>query len=282
MLAGVSQCLPNSDAIVYEEAFQPLELDRKELKYARLRRNIACAAKMHEAALPAGKKHHNVIMVTLTYRPEAEWGNKDMAAYLNHVRMWMKRRTAGASPLRYVWVAELTKAGRMHYHVLFWMPKGCTMPKADKQGWWPHGSTRTEKAVAPVKYVMKYASKMDSKVYRVSDVLVNGRLCRKQVEVCYPKGARCYGVGGLDQQFKYSRRWLNLPAFIKGRAAIDDRWTRASGGGWLEHRTGQVWPSEFGMCYQTPSKLHIVRLHKHERVIEADGPFNWYLPEQVH
>ena len=61
--------------------------------------------------------------------------------------------------LHYVWVLELTKRGRPHYHVLFWLPKGVSMPKADKQGWWKHGMTRSG-GHSPVGYLCKYTSKV--------------------------------------------------------------------------------------------------------------------------
>ena len=47
------------------------------------------------------------------------------------VREWARRKDIF---IHYVWVLELTKRGRPHYHVLFWLPKGVSMPKADKQG----------------------------------------------------------------------------------------------------------------------------------------------------
>jgi hypothetical protein len=237
--------------------FNPTELDRDMVRYSRLKRNIGVAAKCHEVNNPVGRKNHNVIMVTLTYKADT-WSAKHISAYTDHVRKWLDRRCG--EKLRYIWVAELQKRGVIHYHVIYWLPKGITMPKADKQGWWPHGSTRTEKAVAPVKYVMKYASKLDSK---------EG----------YPDGARTYAVGGLDETSRKSRRWLNFPSFIKARASISDSWTRSVGGGWLEHATKKIWPSEWGLSLVTRAKLHIVRIHDHGRPMEnVAGPFEWVRP----
>lgn len=264
LLDGQQQSYPASDAIEWDgKPFEPTKIDRKETKFRRLRRNIGCAAKLHETALPyvrtidSGPMRHNVIMVTLTYARDDEWQAKHIASYLTNVRNWLTRRTAGLHNLRYVWVAELTKKGRVHYHVLMWLPRGYTMPKADKQGWWKHGSTKTEQAVAPVKYILKYASKLDSK------------------EGGFPAHCRMFGVGGLDQPGRWSRKWLNYPAFIKGRASINECWERAEGGGWLEHATGIIWPSEWGVCMMTKQSIQLLRLHSHERLIDADGPFNW-------
>ena len=80
-------------------------------------------------------------MVTLTYREDVEWSPRQVSGYLKCVREWARRKDIF---IHYVWVLELTKRGRPHYHVLFWLPKGVSMPKADKQGWWKHGMTRSE------------------------------------------------------------------------------------------------------------------------------------------
>lgn len=231
----------------------PLEMVRDELRYKRLRRNIGVAAKLHEISLPYGQKNHNVIMVTLTYAVD-DWQPFHISRYIEHVRKWMYRRTG--QKLKYLWVAEMQKRGVIHYHVLYWMPRGVTMPKADKQGWWPHGSTRTEKANKPVAYAMKYASKLDSK---------KG----------FPDGAHTYGVGGLVKADRGARRWFNFPSFIKARASVSDRWTRIVGGGWLDGSTGEIWPSEWGICLVTKLKLSIVRIHDHGRPLDVGGPFSW-------
>lgn len=244
----------NALAELHPSPFEPQEMDRDMMRFSRLRRNIGVAAKCHEIRMHQDVQRHNVVMVTLTYVKD-DWKPEHMSSYIGHVRKWMYRRTG--EKLRYLWVAELQKRGVIHYHVLFWMPVGITMPKADKQGWWPHGSTKTEKAFAPVRYVMKYASKLDSK---------EG----------YPDGARTYGVGGLCKTDRSSRRWLNFPSFIKARSSISDIWTRALGGGWLEHATRKVWPSEWGVCLVTKKTLSIVRIHDHGRpMADVAGPFEW-------
>lgn len=256
LLEGQRQSLPPSDAIEWRDEFKPAEFTHDEMRYKRLRKNIGVAAKLHSVSITGGKSYFNVCMVTLTYRPGVDWHKTHMSAYMDHVRKWHMRRTG--RELKYVWVAEIQTLTRgvIHYHVLYFMPKGITMPKADKQGWWPHGSTRTERAVAPVNYVMKYASKLDTK---------KG----------FPKNARTYGIGGLAEIDRLSRRWLNQPAFVKARASITDRWDRAVGGGWVERSTGQIWPSEWGVCLVTKQKVSIVRLHDHGRPMDVGGPFEW-------
>ena len=80
-------------------------------------------------------------MLTLTYREVGAWHPRHISELLQRVRVWLRRR---GERLRYVWVGELQQRGALHYHVLCWLPRGLTLPKPDKQGWWTHGSTRIE------------------------------------------------------------------------------------------------------------------------------------------
>ena len=56
--------------------------------------------------------------------------------------------------------------------------------------------TNTQPARSGVGYLMKYMSKL-------------GELTK------FPKGIRLYGIGGLDQDGKNVRTWLNLPEWVK-------------------------------------------------------------------
>jgi hypothetical protein len=168
--------------------------------------------------------------------------------------------------LHYIWVMETKarKSGayvgqvREHYHVVVWMPFGVRAEdlKLDARGFWPHGMTQAVKARAAVRYVMKYASKFDN-------------------EGAFPKGARCYGVGGLDDVGRRVRRWVNWPAFVQGRASIDDPWSRCEGGGWVNRATGEWLPSEFGLSGVCKAYVRLVRIFEHDRAIQAGGPFSW-------
>ena len=124
-----------------------------------------------------------------------------MSNYLKCVREWARRKGIF---IHYVWVLELTKRGRPHYHVLFWLPKGVSMPKADKQGWWKHGMTRSEWAYSPVGYLCKYTSKgIDFDSW--------GKL---------PRGGRLYGHGGYTPKMRITRAWRVAPAWV--RELIDE------------------------------------------------------------
>lgn len=201
----VTQHLPsNPDAVL---------IDQDAMRLRRLKKNVLTTARMHQKAAPYGSKP---CMVTLTYREGVEWSADHLSPYIRHVRQWMKRK---GHVFRYVWVFELTKRGRPHYHLLCWMPKGLTMPKADKRGWWPWGMTRTEWARHAVGYIAKYASK------GTDDVI--------------PKGVRLYGVGGLGAPDRLTRAWWNLPVGVRRWGFPSDRWRRAVGGGWVCRASGE-------------------------------------------
>lgn len=158
-------------------------------------------------------------MVTLTYRPGEMWNPLHVAAFLKNVRQWLLRRNAKA---RYVWVMELTKAAVPHYHVLLWLPRGVTIPKPDKQGWWAHGSTRVEWARKAVGYLAKYASKG----CEPGDI---------------PRGARLHGAGGLDADQRAERTWWMRPMWLREVTTIGERVDRAKGGARISRLSGEVW-----------------------------------------
>ena len=98
-------------------------------------------------------------MLTLTYRPDADWAPGQISSVVRHIRQWLARK---GHEMRFVWGQEFTKKGRPHYHLLLWLPLGLTIPKPDKQRWWPWGMTKIEWARNAVGYIAKYASKGDA------------------------------------------------------------------------------------------------------------------------
>lgn len=238
---------------------EPLLIDKLQGRCTRLRKNLGVAAKwLSQCGLQAW-------MLTFTYRDDVEWRAEHVRDALQRLRVWLKR--AHGAQLRYVWVME-TKArksgaevGRVrpHYHVVLWVPAQVTKDdlKLDARGYWHHGMTNAEKAAAAVRYVMKYASKFDN-------------------EGAFPKGARCYGIGGMGDVGGAIRRHINWPAFVQARAAITDAFGRAKGGGWVNRITGEWWPAEWGRAFSTARHTLLVRLHDHGRPLEeVAGPFNW-------
>lgn len=245
-----------------QNELEALTLKKDEARFIRLQKNVGVSAKLHMMELRGQRL--NVVMVTPTYRPGTAWEPFHLSAYTDHVRKWYRRLTGEV--LRYVWVAEVQDGKRradggarnvIHYHAIFFLRKGVTMPKADKQGWWPHGSTNTMRCTNPVAYVMSYA--------------------KKQADVSgLPKGARRYGVGGLDRSSRAVRRWLNWPSFVQARASVQDNFARAPGGGWVNRVTGEWWPSEYGLRFATAQQIVVVRLHDHGRPMgNVAGPFSW-------
>ena len=238
---------------------QCITIDRAQARVTRLRKGVGTASKCH-LNLAEGTGHNNV-MVTLTYAGTNEdWRPKHVARYIDAVRLWFKKRCPGER-LRYVWVAELQKRGVLHYHAVFFLPAGVSMPRADKRGWWPHGMTNTLKATAPVAYLMKYASKADSKS-------IGG----------FPRGSRIYGIGGLDAAGAAFKRWCLWPAYVQGNASVNDRFRPAAGGGYRDDATGVLLESEFAPTGGGYSSF--IRVRESVRSIDAQGPFTW-LPDAL-
>lgn len=247
-LVSVSTKFPDASGVG-----EIVTIDRSEARVKRLRKAVSLGAKaIHNVC---GAYQRNVVMVTLTYAGTNEdWRPQHVRDYINRVRKWLDRR--GGGKLRYVWVAELQKRGVIHYHVLVWLPKGLTMPKADKQGWWCHGMTNTVRAKRPVAYILKYASKADAST-------IGG----------FPRGARIHGCGGLDSAGVACKRWVLWPAYVQGNASVTDRFRPARGGGYLNRDTGELLRSEFmptGGGFK-----NFVRIRTTPRRIDASGPFSW-------
>lgn len=230
-------------------AFRP---DPSRVRLSKLRRAVGFAARCHLAPVP-GDRIGTVFMVTLTYRAGVDWSPCHMADFVRPLRQWLWRKGLA---LRFVWVAELQKRGAVHYHVAVWLPADVFLPSPDKRGWWPHGSTRTERARGAVGYLMKYLSKGLG-----------------PDDMRLPKGARMYGVGGLEHSMRRARRWLGLPGFVRARADIFDDWRRAFGGGWRSP-DGDVIPSEFERAW-VGDGYSLVRVADYGRPFDASGPFTW-------
>lgn len=160
--------------------------------------------------------------LTLTYRPNDLWQPRHISECIKRMRYWLLRR--GVRP-RYVWVAEQHQSGRVHYHAIIWLPKGLTLPKPDKQGWWPHGFTNVQWARKGIGYLVKYATKS------------------KTNAAPFPRGCRLHGHGGLSPDHRVRRSWWMLPKYQRDRCEPSDLVRRCRGGGWRSPVTGQWWPA---------------------------------------
>ncbi|MGJ7531414.1 rolling circle replication-associated protein [Variovorax sp. GB1P17] len=256
---GVSRNLPTA----FVMAEHSIEIDRPQARVTRMRKGVGVGAKCL-LNLGEGDSGNNV-MVTLTYRgTNADWQPRHVSDYIRAVRKWFAHRCPGQR-LKYLWVAEIQDGKRradgigrgvIHYHAIFFLPAGVSMPPADKRGWWPHGFTNTEKGYSPVAYLMSYAKKANSKN-------VGG----------FPRGSRLYAVGGLDAPGAAIKRWVLWPAYVQGNAAITDRFRPAEGGGYINAETGQFLESEFAPTGGGFSRF--IRVRTTPRQIDASGPFSW-------
>lgn len=240
-----------SPGLVNSQTTLPLILDPVGSRLRRLKRSILTAARMHEFSCLG--KRTRVAMLTLTYRDCDQWRPDHLTDAVRNIGRWLQRRS---HQCRYVWVAELQQRGALHYHVLVWLPRGLTLPKPDKQGWWPHGSTRIEWARKAVGYLVKYASKIQSKdSFR------------------FPAGARLHGKGGLDVDGAAVCRWWSLPQWARELVDVGGA-VRRKGCGLVERGTG--------VCLQSPWRVsrcdsHYVAERRFSYIggLKADGPFSW-------
>lgn len=213
--------IKTSDTLLPNE----VEIDQKKARLTRLRRSVLTAAHLFQQ--PWSGFRTRTAMLTLTYRDVGAFEPCHISLLIKHIRQWLQRR---GYRMLYVWVAELQQRGALHYHVLIWLPKGLTLPKPDKQGWWPHGSTRIEWAKRPIGYLCKYVSKLD-------------------IEGGLPKGARLHGAGGFVQAAQQIRQWFNLPTWLKHLAGVGSRFVRVKGVGLVDR--------DSGVCVQSPWRVSV-------------------------
>lgn len=209
-----------------------------------MKRNVIATANMVNAQVTRIKAYRTRAMfLTFTYRSTVQPQPSHMSDVWTNYRNWCARRDVEC---RYVWVAELHKSGKVHYHAIIWVPLNLRLPYFDKwsvigkppyhgigprrmTAWWPHGFTNMKQARSPVGYLAKYASKA---VHRAGED-----------DHTYPAGLKIYGVGGLDKDQRQIRRYINLPAWLAERVGPHEPVKRIQGGGWIEKLSHVFWPS---------------------------------------
>lgn len=203
-------------------------VDRVASRLRRMRRATLTAAKEVEArSLRPGFRKPWAVGVTLTYRDGSDWNGRQISDCIKRVSQWAARR---GIVVPYVWVAELQKRGAVHYHAIFWVPRGFTLPKPDKQGWWPHGSTRIELLRCGAAYASKYASKGE-----------DGRR--------FPKGLRLHGRGGLDASERMAVRWWCLGKWVRDFFGIAARDVIKITGGYCSRTDGEYLASPWRVTF---------------------------------
>lgn len=139
-----------------------------------------------------------VKMITLTYAEDGQWNANHIKEFLRHIRRWYLRHTG--RKLIYLWVQELFKSGRPHYHVMIWVREGIFLPFGDEgvyKPWWPHGFTNLKSKIRHGgAYLSKYLSKVAPGAH------------------WFPHGARIFGAGG-DYRLGWGSRWAHAPAFVR-------------------------------------------------------------------
>lgn len=192
--------LPTSDTFSHQ-----IVIDPYISRLRRLAKGIVSAANLVESSLQERGIRYRAAFVHLTYAPGTAYSPLQIAQALKNLRGWCHRRGYW---FQYVWRLEFgERNGRLHYHIVVWLPRGVKMPKWDKQGWWPYGMTRMEWAHRPVGYLAKYASKAAACPSDEFDTT----------------GARWWGVGGLSAAMKLSLRITMAPGWVrKIWKAMDD------------------------------------------------------------
>lgn len=243
--ASAAPARPEAAGLVISKTSQTfvLPIDKQSLRerrLAHLRKNVWLAGNLLNMEPQHGLQ---CVMVTPTYRQVGDWHPKHLSRAIDAYRKWCLRHSITC---QYVWVAELQQRGAVHYHIACWIPKRLTMPKWDKQGWWPHGMTNNKRAKKSggCAYLMKYMSKI-------------GGFHE------FPKGCRLHGSGGLTKQARQIKQWCNFPLWIKAAAGVGEVCTKF--GRRVVLATGEVLKSPFKVVF-TRSGLHVF----------SDGP----LPER--
>ena len=166
-----------------------------------MKRGVLHAANIIHSWLTGEAIPFRAALITLTYAAGAPWSPNHVKELIAAYRKWCARR---GIVFRYVWTLELTARGVPHYHIVFWLPRGITPPKPDKQGWWRHGMTNCKWARKPVGYIAKYASKGITSDHDV------------------PFGAHLWGCGGLSRDGRRQLRWHLCPMWLKEFSTLDD------------------------------------------------------------
>ena len=198
-----------------------IPLDRATAHFSRLRRmrrsTLTTAVEVEKRPVRPGFRAPRPTGVTLTYRPGTSWRARHVAQYCERVQKWAAQHGV---EVPYVCVAELQERGAVHYHLVAWVPRHLSLPKPDKAGWWPHGSTRVETLRCGAAYASKYASKGE-----------DGR--------SFPRGLRLHGRGGLSVAEKMVVRWWCLAKWVREHFPEAARDIRKVTGGYLSRSDGE-------------------------------------------
>jgi len=210
------------------------QIDLAAARLKRMRGRVEHSVRLAAAHLSrVGAGRWRPLFQTLTYREVDGWSAEHLTEYFHRVRQWAARRDF---KVRYAWVAETQKRGAIHYHVVLWVPSRYFLPKPDLCGWWPHGSTETDRVKGGTSGVIGYLCKYLSKGLSVDSPAL-------------PKGARCFGAAGHPPEERRELRYRLAPFWVRDALGT---WAdiRKSKGGWLDRQSGEflrsLWRVHFG------------------------------------
>lgn len=250
--AGTGTGLVNTQQVArdFDLALENTIEHRSQRRAMRCRHRTLTRARLLDEGIRKGGFRGRWLMVTGTYREDVNWHADHLSHLMHRMRQWFRRQGVD---LRYVWVMELTKRGRPHYHILIWLPRHLMLPCPDKRGWWPHGMTRTEVARNAVGYLAKYASKM-SEANWVGDFGDDGQTV---VMRAYPRHARICGGTVLKADFGREWRYWTAPRWARERVAeLTD--LRRVPGGYLVTDTGEFLPTPWQYIGKTPCGKYLL------------------------
>ncbi|MCG9115917.1 hypothetical protein LH428_08650 [Laribacter hongkongensis] len=189
---------------------------RKRKKAARKRLKQA----FKEQRRYAKANNLRAVAVTLTYANNTQFEPKHISAFLDPLRRALKR--LGHS-LPYGWTLECE--GRLHYHLMLWLPRDYKLDPFKLKKWWPWGCTWVENCHSPGAWG-RYIAKFDSAPK-------------------LPKGARLFGCGGLDAEGKAAVLRVRLPKWLCSLLPPAALVRKVAGSGWVNMETGEWYPSPY-------------------------------------
>lgn len=164
----------------------------------------------------ASRNGRYAVAMTLTFENDEDFSPKCLRQFTEKIRRWMKRR---GHSLPYVWVLE--RQGRIHYHLILWLPRALKLDFKLLTAWWPWGATWTENCRSVQSwgaYIAKFCNPEGS----------------------FRRGTRLYGHGGFDTDAKLELGRAMLPLWLKKLLPKGEQVRKIRGGGWANLTTGEV------------------------------------------
>ncbi|WP_244144479.1 rolling circle replication-associated protein [Paraburkholderia hospita] len=175
---------------------------------------------IQEQRLQARAARLRAVALTLTFEDNGEFCSRHISAFLERLRKVLKRR---GHTLPYTWVLE--REGRLHYHLMLWLPRDFILDKQKLAQWWPWGSTWTE-CCRQVKRWGRYMAKFN---------------CVARI----PKATRLFGYGGLDDSGRAAVQRAGLPRWLQTLLPFGSTVCRFMGGGWVDAESGELFVSPY-------------------------------------